>query len=105
VVRGQIVQLAPALFELLDQQWKEYLGLPAWMFLGGAAPNPEEVKTILGRYESVAKDPNFATLAARPEFQSVLSLLKHYNETLAPTRQSLQLPPPPPGGNQLVLPN
>ncbi|MFM7927714.1 MAG: lipid-binding SYLF domain-containing protein, partial [Pirellula sp.] len=105
VVRGQIVQLAPALFDLLDPQWKEYLGLPAWMFLGGAAPNPEEVKTILGRYESVSKDPRFATLAARPEFQSVLSLLKHYNETLAPTRQALQLPPPPPGGNQPVLPN
>ncbi len=105
VVRGQIVQLAPALFDLLDPQWKEYLGLPAWMFLGGAAPNPEEVKVILGHYESVSKDPRFAALAARPEFQSVLSLLKHYNETLAPTRQALQLPPPPPGGNQPVLPN
>jgi lipid-binding SYLF domain-containing protein len=105
VVRGQIVQLAPALFDLLDPQWKEYLGLPAWMFLGGAAPNAEEIKTILGRYETVAKDPRFASLSARPEFQSVLSLLKHYNESLAPNRQSLQLPPPPPGASQPVLPN
>jgi lipid-binding SYLF domain-containing protein len=104
LVRGQIVQLAPGLFELLDPQWKEYLGLPAWMFLGGAAPNAEEVKTILGRYEAVDKDPRFATLAARPEFDSVLSLLRHYNETLAPTRQSLQLPPPPPSAAQPVLP-
>jgi hypothetical protein len=104
LVRGQIVQLAPGLFELLDPQWKEYLGLPAWMFLGGAAPNAEEVKAILGRYEAVDKDPRFATLAARPEFDSVLSLLRHYNETLAPTRQSLQLPPPPPSAPQPVLP-
>ena len=105
VVRGQIVQLAPALFELLDPQWKEYLGLPAWMFLGGAAPNTQEIKAILARYEAVAKDPRFSTLAARPEFQSVLSLLKHYNETLVPTKDSLQLPPPPTNASGPVLPN
>ncbi len=103
VVRGQLVQLAPKLFDLLDETWKQYLGLPAWMFLGGAPPNADEVKAIVARYESVAKDPRFTALSSRAEFQSVLSLLKHYSASLSPAATALQLPPPP-AGNQPVLP-
>jgi lipid-binding SYLF domain-containing protein len=103
VVRGQLVQLAPKLFDLLDETWKQYLGLPAWMFLGGAPPNADEVKAIVARYESVAKDPRFTALSSRAEFQSVLSLLKHYSASLSPAAAALQLPPPP-AGTQPVLP-
>lgn len=95
VVRGQLVQIAPKLFDLLDESWKEYLGLPAVMFLGGAPPDPATINEIVGRYDSVARDPQFATLAARPEFQSVYGLLKHYQSSLAPTAPTIQLPPPP----------
>jgi lipid-binding SYLF domain-containing protein len=100
VVRGQLVQIAPKLFDLLDPSWKEFLGLPAWLFLGGAPPNPAEINAVVTRYDSVARDPQFATLSARPEFQSVYSLLKHYQASLNPAPSSIQLPPPPGGEPQ-----
>lgn len=96
VVRGQLVQLAPRLFDLLDESWKNYLGLPAWMFIGGAPADPAAVREVVARYDSVARDPRFTTLSSRPEFQSVYGLLKHYEQSIAPRSTSLQLPPPPP---------
>lgn len=95
VVRGQLVQIAPKLFDLLDNSWKEFLGLPAWMFLGGAPANPAEINAILAKYDSVARDPQYASLASRPEFQSVYGLLKHYQASLSPANAAIQLPPPP----------
>lgn len=95
VVRGQLVQIAPKLFDLLDNSWKEFLGLPAWMFLGGASPNPAEINAIVAKYDSVARDPQYASLASRPEFQSVYGLLKHYQASLSPANPTIQLPPPP----------
>ncbi|MFN7626397.1 MAG: lipid-binding SYLF domain-containing protein [Pirellula sp.] len=97
VVRGQLVQLAPKLFDILDDQWKQFLGLPASMFLGGPPPDAETIKAIVARYDSVARDPRFNSLSSRPEFQSVYGLLKHYQASLAPTSSAIQLPPPPTG--------
>jgi SH3 domain-containing YSC84-like protein 1 len=102
VVRGQLVQIAPKLYDLLDESWKQYLGLPAVMFLGGTPPDAATINEIVGRYDAVARDPQFATLAARPEFQSVYGLLKHYQSSLAPTSAAIQLPPPP-AGQQPIL--
>lgn len=96
VVRGQLVQLAPRLFDLLDESWKNYLGLPAWMFLGGAPTDPVAIRELVARYDSVARDPRFTSLSSRPEFQSVYGLLKHYEQSMAPRPSPLQLPPPPP---------
>jgi SH3 domain-containing YSC84-like protein 1 len=97
VVRGQLVQLAPELFELLDDSWKNFLGLPAWMFLGGPT-DPAAIREVIARYDSVARDPRYTSLASRPEFQSVYGLLKHYEQSISPNAPSLQLPPPPIGG-------
>ena len=95
VVRGQLVQLAPRLFDLLDESWKNYLGLPAWMFIGGAPADPAAIREIVARYDSVARDPRFTSLSSRPEFQSVYGLLKHYEQSITPQPSALQLPPPP----------
>ncbi len=97
VIRGELVQLAPKLFDLLDDSWKEYLGLPP-SFLGHAPPDPVAVKEVVARYGAIASDPRFVALSSRPEFQSVYALLKHYEQTLGPAVQGLQLPPPPPIG-------
>lgn len=95
LISQQLVQLSPKLFELLDDSWKNYLGLPASLFLGGPPPDAATVQQIVARYDAVAKDPRFAALASRPEFQSVYGLLKHYEQSIAPNTPSLQLPPPP----------
>ena len=54
-----------------------------------------EVTETLQHFNRVATDPAFAQLAARPEFQSVYGILKHYQQALNPTASSVQLPPPP----------
>jgi hypothetical protein len=59
------------------------------------APNPAEINAIVAKYDSVARDPQYASLASRPEFQSVYGLLKHYQASLSPANAAIQLPPPP----------
>jgi lipid-binding SYLF domain-containing protein len=95
VLRNQLTQLAPQLYELIDDQWKEYLALPSSMFLTGPHPSAAEITETLQRFDRVANDPAFAQLAARPEFQSVYGLLKHYQQALTSVATSVNLPPPP----------
>ncbi|WP_417732694.1 lipid-binding SYLF domain-containing protein [Rosistilla oblonga] len=95
VLRGQLLQIAPKLFALLDEQWKTYLALPFSATADGAHPTPQQVQQTLAHFQSVATNPQFQQLAARPEFQSVYGLLQHYQQSLTPNTQTLQLPPPP----------
>lgn len=95
VLRGQLVQLAPQLYELLDDQWKTFLALPASLFLSGPHPKPDELSSTLQNFDSVAANPQFTDLSSRPEFQSVHGILKHYKQSLVSTPAVLKLPPPP----------
>lgn len=95
VLRNQLTQLAPEMYELMDDQWKNYLALPSQVFLTGPHPSAAEVGAAVERFNRVATDPAFAKLAARPEFQSVHAMLKHYQQSLNPQSTNLQLPAPP----------
>jgi lipid-binding SYLF domain-containing protein len=95
VLRGQLSQLAPELYELLDEQWAGYLALPSSMFLEGEHPDPLAVQETVAHFDRVASDTAFQSLAARPEFQSVYGVLKHYQQSLTASSSTLQLPPPP----------
>ena len=95
LLRGQLSQLAPELFDILDQQWAGYLALPSSLFLEGEHPDPLDVQETMAHYDRVASDPAFQSLAARPEFQSVYGVLKHYRQSLTASSPTLQLPPPP----------
>ncbi len=96
ILRNQLVQISPELFDLLDDRWKEFLALPPAMHPGGPHPTPESIQPSLDHFHQVATDPRFQQLASRPEFQSVYALLRHYQQSLAAPSPSLQLPPPPP---------
>ena len=96
VLRGQLAQFAPQLYELLDTQWKNYLALPASVFLSGEHPSPDQLAAAIRNFDAVASNPQFKQLASRPEFQSVYGILKHYQQSLVATPSTLQLPPPPP---------
>jgi lipid-binding SYLF domain-containing protein len=95
VLRGQLAQLAPQLYELLDAQWKNYLALPASLFLSGEHPSAEQLAAAMQNFDTVAGNPQFQQLASRPEFQSVYGILKHYQQSLVAKPSTLQLPPPP----------
>ena len=95
MIRSQLAQLAPKLYELVDAQWKGFLALPPSMMVPGGTPNATEIAQTLQHYDRVATDPAFAQLAARPEFQSIYGMLKRYQLALDPNSSSVQLPPPP----------
>ena len=102
VLRGQLAQLAPQLYELLDEQWKNYLALPASVFLTDEHPNQNQLAASLQRFSEVANNPQYRELASRPEFQSVYGVLKHYQQSLVATPSTLQLPPPPTANSVLA---
>jgi len=95
VLRQQLVQLAPELYDLLNTDWQNFLALPAVVFLEGPHPDPQELVEVLQNFDRVASNPRYGELAARPEFQSFYGVLKHYAHSLVPTRARLQLPSPP----------
>jgi hypothetical protein len=95
ILRQQLLQLSPQLFDLLDDSWKNYLALPQELLSSPMHPSPAHIGATLQRYNQIATDGRYQTLAARPEFQSVHGLLRHYAKSLEPTSSELQLPPPP----------
>ncbi len=95
VLRSQLAQIAPSLFQLLDAQWTTYLALPEFVFNEALPVEQTTLETVVQHYELVATDARFRELSQRPEFQSVFGLLKHYTNALHPGAAGLNLPPPP----------
>lgn len=94
-LRDQLARLAPEMYELLDANWQQFLGLPAQIFQGQGHPDPAALNKCLANYEIVRTDPRYASLAKQPEFQSTYGLLQHYIQVLSNSEQLLNLPEPP----------
>ncbi|CAN0326898.1 unnamed protein product, partial [Ectocarpus sp. 4 AP-2014] len=94
-VRDQLSEFSPRLYRMLDSNWQQYLSLPSEVFQENGHPSPEAMASTMDRFDAVASNPNYQGLAARPEFQTVHGLLRHYGQLTANTRQPLNLPPPP----------
>ena len=95
MVRRQLSQTAPELYELLPPEWQTYLGMPAQVFSGQTAPDPAALNQSLERFTTVATDPRFRSLAEQPKFQSTYGLLRHYVMALQQHPTAVSLPPPP----------
>jgi hypothetical protein len=83
------------LFANLDESWKRYLALPPEVYTPNQAPNPQSLQQATTRYEEVSRDPKFAALQTRPEFQESLRALRQLGEVRTASNNTLQLPPPP----------
>ncbi|MCA9101071.1 MAG: lipid-binding SYLF domain-containing protein [Pirellulales bacterium] len=92
VLRDQLARVAPELYELVDEQWKQYLALPAEIFSGQGHPTETALDTSLAHFATVANDPMYAQLSERPEFRSTYGLLQHYASTLLRPSQPAALP-------------
>ncbi|MCO6044150.1 lipid-binding SYLF domain-containing protein [Aeoliella sp. ICT_H6.2] len=95
VIRAQLSQTSPELFEQLDPQWRAFLALPVEVFSGQTAPPIEAVQRSLSHYQMVVTNPAYQALANLPAFQSTYGLLRHYEATLLQNEAPLNLPPPP----------
>ena len=97
-LRDQLARIAPEMYELLDVNWQQFLGLPAQVFQVNGHPAPDALLRSLANFETVRSDPRYSTLANQPQFQSTYGLLKHYIEVLSDSQQPLNLPAPPTTG-------
>jgi SH3 domain-containing YSC84-like protein 1 len=93
-VRRQLAESWQRLSAQLDDGWRAYLALPAEVFGGERPPTFEALNRSLGRFDTVAADPRYRTLAQNPEFQNAYGLLKKY-ATLRTASRTMSLPPPP----------
>jgi lipid-binding SYLF domain-containing protein len=93
--RQQLEAASRQLSANLDESWTSYLALPPEVYMPNKVPNPQATQQVLERYEGIARQPQYAALQTRPEFQQVLSSLRRLAETRTASNPSLQLPPPP----------
>jgi lipid-binding SYLF domain-containing protein len=94
-LRKSVAVSSDQLSRLLDDSWRRYLVLPADVFVEAGQPGNEPLAAALARYDAVARDPKYAALAQRPEFQSVRTALQQYSAALQEQPGVLPLPPPP----------
>lgn len=95
-LRAELARAASSLSPLLDDAWKRYLALPVEVSRGGQHPAPESVIATIRKFDTVAANRQYQTLAERPEFQATRDRLRAYaNVLVAPASPQLALPPPP----------
>ncbi len=94
-VRRSLALQSTSLAQILNPEWQAFLTLPPETGDPAARPNPGSLAEAVARYEQVASTPEYAALAARPEFQATLELLREYTAAVGATFNTLQLPAPP----------
>lgn len=98
-VRQQLIAAAGPLYKMLDRNWQAYLALPQETFAGGRHPTAKALEDSLIRFDAVRSGPQYKTLADRPEFQTVYTLLKQYHQSQISRSELLNLPAPPSAQN------
>jgi lipid-binding SYLF domain-containing protein len=95
-LRNQLAEAAVQLSAVLPDDWRRYLALPAEVYSQDRHPASEPLEQALDRFQTVAENERYGSLAARPEFQRTHALLRQYATALSPgPSQELRLPPPP----------
>jgi hypothetical protein len=96
-LQANLAKSATQMWALLDPNWRAFLALPADVFSGQTIASEPALAASLKNYEAVARDPAFANLAQRPEFQGTLKLLRELTAGVAASQQGFLSLPPPPG--------
>lgn len=98
-LRRSLATESAALFRLLSPEWQAFLALPPDAVDPSSSPNAKNAAEAVARYEHVATAPEYRVLASRPEFQSLLELLREYATVASAADGALQLPAPPAVGD------
>lgn len=97
MARQQLDSASRQLATNLDDQWKQYLALPAEVYIPNHSPSVEALEQAINRYETVSKQPQYAALTSQRAFQATLKGLWRLGEFQQGAQQKLRLPPPPMG--------
>lgn len=96
-LRKQVAAASDQLARVLDEPWKRHLALPADIYVEAGQPSKAALQAALARYEEVARDPKYAALAKRAEFQAARLVLQQYASVLQEQPGIVPLPAPPGG--------
>jgi lipid-binding SYLF domain-containing protein len=92
----ELARAATNLNSVLDDSWRRYLAMPAEIYDPNRRPAPQTIEATLGRFNSVAANPQYQALASRQEFRTVLQLLQRLDASLRVSNPGqIALPPPP----------
>lgn len=94
-LRKHVVSTWEQLSRLLDESWKRHLALPADLYVEAGQPSKESLEAALARYDTVARDPKYAALAKRAEFQAARLALQQYAGAVEEQPGIVTLPAPP----------
>jgi SH3 domain-containing YSC84-like protein 1 len=94
--RQQLAAASLRLHTILDANWRTYLDMPAEIYAGDRPVNIETMQKMLGRFDAVARDPQYATLARRAEFQGTHQWLARYVSAATSTARNVPTLAPPP---------
>ncbi len=93
--RQQLDAVSRQLANGLDADWHRFLALPPEVYLLNGVPNPELIQQAMVRYEELSRQPEFAAITARAEFQETLKSLRKLDELQRAANQPPPLPSPP----------
>ena len=97
-LRQQLAAASLRLHPLLDAQWRGYLDMPAEIYAGDRPANLQSLQEKLGRFDAVARNPQYALLAQRVEFRATHDWLTRFvaaSTATARNTPTLALPAPP----------
>ena len=77
-MRQQLATASLRLHTILDANWRNYLILPAEVYAGDRPPNAASLRQALGRFDDVARGPQFSVLSQRVEFRVTHQWLQRY---------------------------
>jgi hypothetical protein len=95
--RQQLDAVSRRLAAILDDTWRQYLALPPEIYTPHQLPDVAALEQAIARYDAVARQPAYATLQARQEFQETLRWLTRLREMQTSGDSQLALPSPPNG--------
>lgn len=78
--RQALAQSEQQLVSAVDANWRAYLALPPQARAPGGAVSASDLKATMDRYNRIQTDPQYKAVAALPQFQATLALLKAYND-------------------------
>lgn len=96
-LRKQVAAASDQLARVLDEPWKRHLALPADIYVEAGQPSKAALEASLARYDEVAREPKYAALAKRAEFQAARLVLQQYASVLQEQPGIVPLPAPPDG--------
>ena len=94
-IHSQAINVQGGEIKQLFENLTRITGLEVGLRRTAALLSTVSQQQAIQKYDDVARNPQYAALQARPEFQQTLAALHRYGEVRTASNTAIQLPPPP----------